>query len=156
MGQYHKIANLDRKEVLNPHNFGVGIKLLEFSESRVTTALSVLLACSNNRGGGDLRSDDELCGSWAGDRIAIIGDYWEEDEAKRNLIPTWDMMGEEEGGEYTDISLKILKVMCEADSYLKEELLAEVARYDWGRDWSDFFTKDEIAVAKDKLAKQKK
>lgn len=158
MGQYHKVVNLDKKQVINPHNMGCGIKLLEFSESRVTTALSVLLACSNNRGGGDLHSDSPMCGSWAGDRIAIIGDYWEEDEAKETGIPTWEQMDEEaydnEGnripdhkGEYTDISMDILKVLCE-DKWFKDELLESLARYDWGRDWSSIFTKAELKKAK--------
>ena len=30
MGQYYVIANLDKKEFLNPHKFGDGVKLMEF------------------------------------------------------------------------------------------------------------------------------
>lgn len=162
MGQYHKIANLDKKQLLNPHRFGVGIKLLEFSESRVSTALCALLAVSNNRGGGDIYSNDPLLGSWGGDRIAIIGDYWEEDEAKEKGIPTWEMMGEDRYdedvnhigfvGDYEDISLKILKVICE-DKWIRQDLLADVARYDWGRDWTFIFTKQELEDAKKKEGK---
>ena len=29
MGQYHLTVNLDKKEFLMPHKFGVGLKLLE-------------------------------------------------------------------------------------------------------------------------------
>jgi len=160
MGQYHKVVNLDKKEVLNPHRMGVGIKLLEFSESRVTTALCALLAVSNGRGGGDLGNpnDSSIVGSWAGDRIAIIGDYWDQEEADETGIPTWaDMDDEDEDGNpkseasgYTDISLDILLVMCQGDSWLRQELLESVARYDWGKDWSAFFSDEEIAAERAK------
>ena len=77
MGQYYKICNLDQKEYLHPHKFGDGMKLLEFgcSSSGTMTALAVLLAEGNGRGGGDLNYDHPLIGSWAGDRIVIMGDY---------------------------------------------------------------------------------
>ena len=85
MGQYHMVFNLDRREYLHPHRFGDGLKLMEFSNSEggTMTALAILLAASNGRGGGDCRYDGPhaaLVGSWAGDRIAIVGDYAEEDD----------------------------------------------------------------------------
>ena len=103
MGQYHYICNIDKKQYLNPHAFGDGLKLMEFglSGSGTMSALAVLLAEQNRggaRGGGDLhpwiagngsygdereleatgqedRLMDEVVGSWAGDRIAVFGDY---------------------------------------------------------------------------------
>lgn len=76
MGQYYKIVNLDKGQYLKPHKFNDGAKLLEFGDGGLTmTALAVLLADGNNRGGGDLRSDNPVIGSWAGDRIVIAGDY---------------------------------------------------------------------------------
>ncbi|SMB96834.1 hypothetical protein SAMN00808754_1677 [Thermanaeromonas toyohensis ToBE] len=102
MGQYHIVVNLDKKEFISPHKLGDGLKLLEQMNSHGGTmaALWVLLACSNGRGGGDIpdgvdykfderknkvvevvpdreyrRLAKEYIGRWAGDRIAIIGDY---------------------------------------------------------------------------------
>lgn len=77
MGQYYIAVNLDKREFIKPHDFGDGAKLLEFacSTEGMMMALAVLLADGNNRGGGDLRSDDPIVGSWAGDRIVIAGDY---------------------------------------------------------------------------------
>lgn len=77
MGQYYYIVNADKGEYLHPHKFGDGLKLMEFGNSRagVLLGLAVLLADGNNRGGGDLRSDDPVIGSWAGDRIVVAGDY---------------------------------------------------------------------------------
>lgn len=81
MGQYYVIANLDKKEFINPTSFGDGSKLLEFGSSSdgTMTGLVVLLASSNGRGGGDLhlRSDrwSHIPGRWAGDRVVVAGDY---------------------------------------------------------------------------------
>ena len=83
MGQYYKIVNVDKRQYLNPHAFGCGLKLMEFSCSQFgpQQALCILLAHSNGRGGGDLHTDNlseperALIGSWAGDRIVVAGDY---------------------------------------------------------------------------------
>ena len=77
MGQYYRIVNLDKNQYIKPHDFGDGAKLMEFglSGEGVMAALAVLLADGNGRGGGDIRSDSPLVGSWAGDRIVITGDY---------------------------------------------------------------------------------
>jgi len=77
MGQYYIIVNLDKKQFIDPCKFGDGWKLIEFADSTpgTMTALAVLLANGNGRGGGDLDSNDPIIGSWAGDRIVIAGDY---------------------------------------------------------------------------------
>lgn len=78
MGQYHKIYNIDKKQYIHPHRVGNGLKLMEQVgfEKSTSTALFLLLANSNGRGGGDA-NDNALIGSWAGDRIVIQGDYAE-------------------------------------------------------------------------------
>jgi hypothetical protein len=70
------IANFDRKEYLRPEAFGEKADLRSVVDSYegVMTGLAVLLADGNNRGGGDLSSDDEIIGTWGGNRIAIIDD----------------------------------------------------------------------------------
>lgn len=94
MGQYHWVVNLTKKEYLHPHKFNEGLKIMEFGQGseRTMTALAILLASSLKnkdgsvrRGGGDPCLDDEKAafeyvGRWAGDRIAIIGDYAEKDD----------------------------------------------------------------------------
>jgi len=112
MGQYYKIVNVKKKQYLNPHAFGDGAKLMEFSMSAsgVLAGLAILLADGNNRGGGDLRSENEIVGSWAGDNIVIAGDYADNgkylpvDKVDRNL---YDVANDE--GE--DISLKVLDAL---------------------------------------------
>lgn len=85
MGQYHYVINIDRHEYLDPYALGDGMKLMEqaMSIGGTMTGLCLLLAASNGRGGGDLRLPEghphaALVGSWAGNRIAIVGDYAED------------------------------------------------------------------------------
>ena len=76
MGQYHTLYNVDKKEKVEA--FG-GYKLLEqigYPKS-TSTALFLLIANSNGRGGGDVE-EHPLVGSWAGDRVVVQGDYAEE------------------------------------------------------------------------------
>lgn len=122
MGQYHFVCNKTKHEYLNPHGFGDGLKLMEFgcSMGGTMTALAILLASSNGRGGGDARIDDdhpliEVVGSWAGDEIAIIGDYHEEDD-----IAGWDSKNNPwcEEDEWADISA-VMRELIEADGETK-------------------------------------
>lgn len=97
MGQYHLTVNLDKRQFLDPHKLGDGLKLWEQvnSEGGTCAALFMLLTVSNGRGGGDLHTfvpgpdktnpyrdghyiEPEIVGSWGGDRIAVVGDYAED------------------------------------------------------------------------------
>lgn len=76
MGQYFYIANLDKKEWLNPHTLGMGLKLWEICANRGAGVLPYLLRKSDEGGGGDQNDPDaKFAGRWAGDRIVVIGDY---------------------------------------------------------------------------------
>lgn len=88
MGQYHLPVNIDKREYLYPHKFGNGLKMLEWGTGGGTVAgLTVLLACSHNRGGGDLHGDvGDIGGRWAGDRIIVLGDYTEPGDPGTDLI----------------------------------------------------------------------
>lgn len=102
MGQYHKVFNLDKKEMLHPHRLYCGLKLYEFATGGpVMAALSYLLACSPGRGGGDW-DRGKLAGTWAGDRIAIVGDY-----AEPTDIPGMDASAIYDDESYKDISTEV-------------------------------------------------
>jgi hypothetical protein len=103
MGQYHKLYNLDKKEFVNPHNIGNGLKLIEqvAHEKSTSTALFFLVANSNGRGGGDAQEHPAI-GRWAGDRIVVQGDFADE------FDPAYINNQEREG--FTDIS-SIVKEM---------------------------------------------
>lgn len=113
MGQYWKVVNLDKREWVDAHQLGVGLKLGEQIGSGHGTpdALFILVAAMRGRrGGGDFDYDSNYygrerdmtkethrlrgapvveeyndvakrtIGRWAGDRIAVVGDYAEDDD----------------------------------------------------------------------------
>lgn len=139
MGQYWIVGNLDKQQFLDPHDFGDGLKLLEFGASGVgtLTGLTILLAEPgvSGRGGGDLVSDNPIVGSWSGDRIVIAGDYGdplpehpEEGKYWAGDLPLEFMPTEKDQNLYglmrTDwenISLKVKEAMAD-DHYLREDM----------------------------------
>jgi hypothetical protein len=110
MGQYHKVVNLDKKEYLHGHHMDSGLKLLEQVgwEKSPSTALFLLLACSNGRGGGDA-IPHKMVGRWSGDRIAIIGDYAEVDDIQGAVDAKH--IYESLTDEYTDISKDVVDML---------------------------------------------
>jgi hypothetical protein len=83
LGQYYITVNVDKRQYLDPHKFGAGLKLMEFSGQGESIGQALLILCSsgNGRGGGDLHIEDltekerALIGSWSGDKIVVAGDY---------------------------------------------------------------------------------
>ena len=133
MGQYYKIVNVKKRQYLNPHMFNDGMKLMEFGMSAggTLTALAVLLADGNGRGGGDLHSDNDIIGSWAGDPIVIAGDYADQgkflpaDKSDQTLYSVCEDEGE-------DISAKVLDALME-DRWFREDFI---------NNWSEHKNKD--------------
>lgn len=99
MGQYWKPVNLDKREFINPHKLGTGLQLWEQLANHPGTAGAMIVltaAMPEARGSGDFdhegnsrdsaRKEDYLAiaartiGRWAGDRIAIVGDYAEDED----------------------------------------------------------------------------
>ena len=119
MGQYYKIVNIKKKQYITPHTFGDGSKLMEFSMSAngVLSGLSILLADGNGRGGGDLHSENDIVGSWAGDNIVIAGDYADAGkfvkEPEQNLYEVASSEGE-------DVSIKVLDALFDDSYYFSE------------------------------------
>ncbi len=123
MGQYYVIANVDKKEYISPHDFNSFSKLTEFaspvSPETVTSALCILLADGNGRGGGDLESDNPIIGSWKYNRVVVAGDYADpnpEFSAEKNI---YDLAH----SEYKNVSIPVLLAM--ADDYYFAEKSAE-------------------------------
>jgi len=128
MGQYHYVLNFDKKEFLDPHRFGNGLQLMAFgtSSSGTLTGLTLLLAASNGRGGGDFNVETPhpltaaVTGRWAGDRVAIVGDYCRDDDVPgfKRLKAVWRSATEERNG-WVDISKAVVAVMRSA-VYLRD------------------------------------
>jgi len=119
MGQYHRICNLDKREYLDPHHLGSGLKVMEIMGTYPgpEQALTILLAgsCKNGpRGGGDIdgltKTQMRFVGRWAGDRIVIIGDYETSgDYYKTTIDPRgtiWDDLD-----NWSDISAEMAEIL---------------------------------------------
>jgi hypothetical protein len=116
MGQYHYTVNLTKRQCLDPHKLGDGMKLVEqcgWTPGGINDALHLLLAVSNGRGGGDF-AEHELVGSWGGDRIAVVGDYAEDGDLlpEDNAARIYGQCGEP--GGYEDITDSLVPLLEEA------------------------------------------
>lgn len=71
MGQYHSVINLSRRTGYSPRSLGSLLKLMEQAHSTTATAALTML----------------LAGTWAGDRVAVIGDYAEDSDLPDSTTP---------------------------------------------------------------------
>ena len=119
MGQYYKIVNIKKKQYITPHTFGDGSKLMEFSMSAngVLAGLAILLADGNGRGGGDLHSENDIVGSWAGDNIVVAGDYADAGKFVKEPEHTLYEVASSEG---EDISIKVLDALFDDQYFFSE------------------------------------
>ena len=99
MGQYYKLINEDKKEVIDPTLFHGAAKFYEWLYNDEARMLVWLTRRSNEGGGGDVVDFEkyQTLGRWAGDRISLVGDY---DESGLYGLA---------GRRYTDITCKALK-----------------------------------------------
>ena len=147
MGQYYLIVNLDKEQYLHPHHCGNGLKLMEFgcSDMGTMTALAVLLADGNGRGGGDLDSRSEMVGLWAGDRIVVAGDY--ADEGRYGIVGTLFHYAEE---HFTDVSFHAMRA-CVDDTYIMATLKKHAKKsYLLGEMWKQIINPPALALAQKK------
>jgi len=104
MGQYHHLVNIDKKEVVNPHGLGLGLKQYEHTAvnngGSLADAMYILMMTSPARGGGDFPQTD-ISGRWAGDRVLVLGDYTEDSDVPS--IPNLGSLYRDSEG-YTDIT----------------------------------------------------
>jgi hypothetical protein len=79
MGQYHKLVNLDKQEVVDPFSIGLFSKQYEHTgiEGSLADAIYLLVMSSPNSGGGDWPGT-VVSGRWCGDRVVVLGDYTQE------------------------------------------------------------------------------
>lgn len=117
MGQYFKIVNEDKKEIVDPWKINGSAKFLEWLYSKQARVLVWLLRKSDGDGGGDIheaeREKYKTLGRWAGDRISLVGDY--------------DSSGlyDKATKKYTDISPLLLQEFnraIKADGFQEEKL----------------------------------
>lgn len=114
MGQYFKAINTDKQEYVCPWCIDGGAKLWEWAANTQGSIFTLLLRKSDEGGGGDYYGYHRGCGEggaihgplspiagrWAGDRVALVGDYdssglYQESERFRNisreLVDEWNV-----------------------------------------------------------------
>ena len=103
MGQYYKILNIDKKEMLVPWSWNNGAKLMEWSY------------CGNSMVRGFLTL---LYNSWKGDRVYVVGDYAvtytedEIDEAVQKTCKSFTQLLEEDNElSYYDTLVEAIKFL---------------------------------------------
>lgn len=114
MGQYWIPVNLDKREFIDPHKLGAGLKLWEQMANHPGTGaalVALLAAMPEARGGGDL-TPNKIVGRWAGDRVVLIGDYAEDGDIANSAATSgpsdppasfiYAMCHSEEYGPYPD------------------------------------------------------
>jgi|LauGreDrversion4_2_1035121.scaffolds.fasta_scaffold06532_13 hypothetical protein len=109
MGQYHILVNVDKKEKVEPHGLGLGLKQYEHTgnfEGTLADAMYILMMTSPARGGGDFPAT-AISGRWKGDRVLILGDYTEDSDIPS--IPKAGSLFRESDETYTDISNEVAK-----------------------------------------------
>jgi hypothetical protein len=130
MGQYWKPVNLDRKEFISPHKLGAGLKLWEQLAAHPGTAAALIVLCAAMPNGmvpGPMPESypeiaAQVIGRWAGDRIALVGDYAEDGDLAaehqastiydRCVEPEWEEeAGTPEADRYTDITDLVARVL---------------------------------------------
>lgn len=114
VGQYYKLVNLDKKELIDAWTMNSGAKFWEIANN-LPAIWHFLLYKSSDSGGGDWHDAEDNTnsnlGRWAGDRVVLIGDY-DDSDMNENV---WD---QEKG--YTNISLKILEEYKQFVKWLNE------------------------------------
>ena len=78
MGQYFVLVNQEKREYVCPYCIGGVAKLWEWAANTTQAGMiPLLIRQSDEGGGGDYRylAKHPVVGSWAGDRITLVGDY---------------------------------------------------------------------------------
>ncbi len=112
MGQYHKLINITKKEYIVGHDIGIMLKHYEqigFEGSMADVLYCLMIAQGNEyRGGGDV-SGHKAIGRWAGDHVAIVGDYYDEKGDKPKYKNLYDEV--EADKDYKNISPSIRSML---------------------------------------------
>ena len=142
MGQYHKLINITKKEYIVGHDIGINLKHYEqigFEGSMADVLYCLMIAQGNDyRGGGDV-SGHKAIGRWAGDHVAIVGDYYTEEGDNYKYKNLYDIV--EDDRHYKNISPSIRSMLrvIYPKLTIKKQILKGPDRdlVMWNREWKE-------------------
>ena len=148
MGQYWHPVNLDKHEFIHPHKLAAGLKLWEqIANPMPGAALLILCAAEREmRGGGDFDLKEggkeyqsiakRTIGRWAGDRIALVGDYAEDGDlpSEPDFGTLYFRCGAVEEGEAPTPGPRFVDITEDVCAVIEHELRGKFT----GTGWRDF------------------
>ena len=75
MGQYFEIINVDKRQVICPHNYDNGLKLMEWAYDKNAVVMAMV----------NLMAD-----AWKGDRVYVVGDYADNEDENEIWVSTYN------------------------------------------------------------------
>ena len=112
MGQYHKLINITKKEFVVGYDIGILAKHYEqigFEGSMADVLYCLMIAQGDDRRGGGDVSGHKFIGRWAGDNVAIVGDYYDQHTDKPEYKALYDLV--ETDKHYKNISPSIRSML---------------------------------------------
>jgi len=145
MGQYHKLINITKKEYVVGHDIGIWAKHYEqigFPGSMADVLYCLMIAQGNdNRGGGDV-SGHKFIGRWTGDHVAIVGDYYTEENDNYKYRCLYDIVESYKGYKNISSSIRAMLRVVYPDLKIKKEWFTiknldgtEEKTPHWRREW---------------------
>lgn len=122
MSQYWIPVNLTKREYVHPHKPATGLQLWEQVANHPGTGAALLVLCAampQQRGGGVV-APHPIIGRWAGDRVALVGDYAEDSDLQDSPVPASTIYGlchsaEEDpslgDARWTDVTSQVCEVL---------------------------------------------
>ena len=148
MGQYHKLINITKKEYVVGYDIGILAKHYEqigFEGSMADVLYCLMIAQGNDRRGGGDVSGHKFIGRWTGDQVAIVGDYYTEENDNYKYRCLYDIVESYKG--YKNISSSIramLRVVYPKLKFKKEYFTmknldgTETKTFMWNREWKEY------------------
>ena len=128
MKQWYMVVNFTKKEYIDPNKHGStrGLWAQVSQKYGTGSALLLLLACSNERGDGDLKDHptEKVVGRWAGDIVIVVGDCAETEDVSTVDVQEFNQDYGEGGDKFTDISELVREVF-------EDNLLVRYIGDDW-------------------------
>ena len=142
MGQYHKLINITKKEYIVGHDIGINLKHYEqigFEGSMADVLYCLMIAQGNDyRGGGDV-SGHRAIGRWAGDHVAIVGDYYEEKKDNPKYRNLYHIVDDDRHYKNISPSIRSMLRVIYPSLTIKKEILKGSDRdlVMWNREWKE-------------------